>query len=448
VTPEDQTGREQLMIDRTAGSVARCDYFPGHGSDDYRVDHYDLTLDYRVGPNRLDATAVLSAVAAAPLARFDLDLGSFRVARVLVGGRPARFRKQRAKLQVTPARRLAAGESFTVEVRYAGNPRPVGSHWGGLGWEQLTDGSLVASQPIGAPSWFPCNDRADHKASYRISVTTGSPYHVVANGRMAEQRRTGATLTWVYEQDEPMAPYLASVQIGRYQSVELPGAVPQHLVYPAAAASRVRHDFGRQQEMLTAFGELFGPYPFGAYTVVVADDELEIPVEAQGMSVFGTNHADGRRGEERLVAHELAHQWFGNSLTLARWRDIWLHEGFACYAEWLWSEVSGGEPADAHAERWHGRLRDQRQDIVLADPGARRIFDDRVYKRGALTLHSLRRSMGDDAFFPMLREWTAEHRHGTVTTEQFLELARRHAGSSAAPLLEAWLYERALPRLP
>ncbi|MBO2447511.1 M1 family metallopeptidase [Actinomadura barringtoniae] len=436
------------MIDRTAGNVPRCDYFPGHGSDDYRIGHYDLNLDYRVGPNRLSATAELSAVAAATLTRFELDLGSFRVSRVLVDGQPARFRKHRDKLQVTPARRIAAGESFTVEVRYAGNPRPVSSHWGGLGWEQLTDGSLVASQPIGAPSWFPCNDRADHKASYKITVATGSTYHVVANGRMTDQRRSGASITWVYEQDEPMAPYLASVQIGRYQSVELPGAVPQHLVYPASAGPRVRHDFGRQEEMIAAFTELFGPYPFGAYTVVVADDELEIPVEAQGMSIFGTNFADGHRGEERLVAHELAHQWFGNSLTLARWRDIWLHEGFACYAEWLWSERSGGDPADEHALRWHSRLRGQRQDLLLADPGARRIFDDRVYKRGALTLHALRRSMGDGRFFPMLRAWTAENRHGTVTTEQFVDLVGRHAESSAAPVLDAWLYERPLPRLP
>ena len=97
--------------------------------------------------------------------------------------------------------------------------------------------------------------------------------------------------------------------------------------------------------MIALFEGLFGPYPFDAYTVVVTDDDLEIPLEAQGLSVFGANHMDGRRGSERLVAHELAHQWFGNSLTVGLWRDIWLHEGFACYAEWLWSEASGGRTA-------------------------------------------------------------------------------------------------------
>ncbi|MFB4317030.1 M1 family metallopeptidase [Actinomadura sp. 21ATH] len=421
-------------------------YFPERGSDAYRVSFYDLSLEYRVGPNRLAGTAVLSIVPNGPLDRVELDLGPFRIGRVLVDGRPARFRQRRDKLHVTPGRALAG--PCTLEVRYAGNPRPLRSPWGGLGWEQLTDGSLVAAQPTGAASWFPCNDRVQDKAPYRISVTTASGYHVVANGRLAGKSSAGATTTWVYEQDEPMAPYLASVQIGRYRGIEIAGPVPQRLVFPPAAEERVRHDFGRQGEMIGVFARLFGPYPFGAYTVVVADDELEIPVEAQGMSIFGTNHADGGRGEERLVAHELAHQWFGNSLTLADWRDIWLHEGFATYAEWLWSEFSGGDPADEHALRWHARLARQPQDLVLADPGVRRVFDDRVYKRGALALHALRRATGDQRFFPMLREWTREHRHGSVTTAAFARHAQEHSPVPLDGLFTAWLHRGALPRLP
>ena len=107
---------------------------------------------------------------------------------------------------------------------------------------------------------------------------------------------------------------------------------------------------------MAALQRLFGPYPFREYVVVVADDDLDDPVEAQGMAVFGRNHVDGRRTHERLVVHELAHQWFGNSLTVADWRHIWLNEGFATYAEWLWSGVSGGPSADAHAAQWHARL--------------------------------------------------------------------------------------------
>ncbi|WP_433239363.1 M1 family metallopeptidase [Streptosporangium sp. CA-135522] len=419
-------------------------YFPMHGDDGYRVEHYDLSLDYRVPANRLGGIARLSAVARGPLDRLSLDLGAFRVGGVLVDGRPVRFTHRGGKLHLAPGR-LGAGP-FSVEVRYSGIPRPVSSHWGGLGWEQLTDGVIVASQPIGAPSWFPCNDRPDDKAGYRISVTTASPYTVIANGELVSRRRAASATTWVYEQAEPMASYLASVQIGRYQQAELgPG---MRLAFPARLALRVRHDFGRQDRMMEVFCERFGPYPFGSYTAVVVDDELEIPVEAQGMSIFGVNHVDGRRGEERLVAHELAHQWFGNSLTAAAWRDIWLHEGFAAYAEWIWSEASGGPAAGDHAARWHRRLAALPQDFVLADPGAPNLFDDRVYKRGALTLHALRRVLGEAPFFALLREWTAGHRHGSVTTEQFAALVTRRTPEPVEGLLSAWLYGSRLPPLP
>ncbi|GAA3447698.1 aminopeptidase [Planomonospora venezuelensis] len=425
-------------------STTHRPYFPAHGDDGYRTGHYDLCLDYRVGNNRLDAVARISAVAVRPLDRLSLDLGAFRVGKVLVDGRTARFTHREGKLRVSPVR-LRPGP-FTVEVRYAGSPRPVSSPWGGLGWEQLADGVIVAGQPTGAPSWFPCNDRPDDKASYRIEVTAASPYTVVATGEPVERRRTAAATTWVYEQAEPMAPYLASVQIGRYQQTGL--GPRMRAFHPAKLARRVRNDFGRQDRMMAAFTERFGPYPFASYTVVVTEDELEIPVEAQGMSIFGANHVDGARGQERLVAHELAHQWFGNSLTVADWRDIWLHEGFAAYAEWIWSEVSGGPSSAQHAAHWHRRLAALPQDFVLADPGARRLFDDRVYKRGALTLHALRTTLGDLAFFSMLRAWTGENRHGSVTTEMFADLVREYAPRSSETFFASWLYGPRLPPLP
>ncbi|MFG1706961.1 M1 family metallopeptidase [Nonomuraea sp. M3C6] len=419
-------------------------YFPGHGDHRYRVSHYDLTLRYRVPANRLDGLARLTVSAAEPLDALDLDLGQFRVSAVTVDGVSARYSYGRGKLRVTLPRPLPAGARAGVEVRYSGSPVPVRSAWGDLGWEELTDGALVASQPIGAPSWFPCNDRPDDKASYRISLTTASPYQVIANGVLAAKRRAAGSTTWIYDQSEPMASYLASVQIGRYQLSEVAGT---RLAHPSRLATRARHDFGRQGEMMVLFTDLFGPYPFTGYTAVVADDDLDIPVEAQGMSIFGRNHVDGVRGFERLIAHELAHQWFGNSLTVACWRDIWLQEGFATYAEWLWSEASGGPPAGDHAQRWHQRLAQLPQDFVLADPGAAMLFDDRVYKRGALALHALHRALGDQVFFPVLRAWTAQHRHGNVTTQEFAGHVQRHTSRPVGPLLSAWLHDKPLPGL-
>ncbi|HEX4721395.1 MAG TPA: M1 family metallopeptidase [Pseudonocardiaceae bacterium] len=426
----------------------RDSYLPTHGNSGYRVTHYHLTLDYRTVSGRLGGRAQIYAIADEDLAGFSLDFSGLRTNRVLVGGQPpARYTHNGDKLRIRPAAPIPAGRSFDVDVRYTGVPKPIRTkEWGELGWDTLDDGALVASQPIGAPSWFPCNDHPSDKASYLISVTTASPYTVVASGELVSRRVGAGSTTWVYHQPAHTPTYLVSVQIGQYELVDLDGGpVPQRAAVPARLRTAVGHDFGRQPDMVAEFGRLFGPYPFGEYTVVVTADELDVPVEAQGMSIFGANHVDGRRSAERLVAHELAHQWFGNSVTVADWRHIWLNEGFATYAEWLWSERSGGESARVRAKQARTRLAALPQDLVLADPGVKRMFDDRVYQRGALTLQALRDTMGDAKFFELLRTWTTLHRHGTVTTRAFTELAQRHTHTPLAPLFDAWLQQAALP---
>ncbi|WP_084477665.1 M1 family metallopeptidase [Nocardia jejuensis] len=429
------------------------DYLPQNGNRGYRVSRYELELVYKVAANRLAGRAEITAVSTEVRPRFALDLSqSLSVSKVFVNGaRVAKYQHQQGKLNITPAQKIPAGGALAIVVQYSGTPRPVRGPWGEVGWEELTDGALVASQPNGAASWFPCDDHPSSKASYRISITTDSPYYAVANGTLTRKQTKASQTTWVYEQPEPMASYLATIQIGQYQKYRVgsvQSAVPMHAVIPVRLRARFDHDFARQPEMMAEFRKRFGPYPFESYTVVVTDDELEIPIEAQGISVFGANHCDGNRGAERLVAHELAHQWFGNSLTVSRWRDIWLHEGFACYAEWIWSEAGGGPSADQLARAaWHNLSRN-RQDLIIGDPGPQLMFDDRVYKRGALTLHSLRLRLGDAAFFTLLREWTARYRHSSVSTQEFTDLAGHHSASSLRPLWDSWLYSAALPQLP
>jgi aminopeptidase N len=222
--------------------------------------------------------------------------------------------------------------------------------------------------------------------------------------------------------------------------------VPIRALCTAGHRREVATTFARQAEMMAVFTERFGPYPFAAgYTVVVCPESLELPLEAQGQAIFGANHLGGRH--ERLVAHELAHQWFGNSITAASWRDIWLHEGFACYAEWIWSEASGGPSAEEHAATHHRRLRELPQDLVLADPGPRDLFDDRVYKRGALTLHVVRQTLGDDAFFDLLHRWSGAHGHGVASSSDFETLATDVAGRPLDALFDGWLRTAALPAL-
>ncbi|MFD7549061.1 M1 family metallopeptidase [Streptomyces sp. NPDC059816] len=413
---------------------------------------YEIALDYRPDPNRLSGTARITATAGpAPLAEFQLNLNDFRIGRVRVDGRQPRWTHRGGRLRLHPVKAPRAGAAFTVEVQWSGNPKPVRSPWGGLGWEELTDGALVASQPIGAPSWFPCNDRPADKASYLVSVTTPSAYSVVMGGRLLTRVARSSTTTWVYEQSAPTSSYLVGLAIGRFRTVLLGDptlGVPQSAHLPAHLFPKFTRDFAGQPRMMDLFEELFGPYPFDEYTVVIADEELDVPVEAQGLSLFGTNHVDGAGGSERLIAHELAHQWFGNSVSIADWRHIWLNEGLAKYAEWLWSERSGGRTTTELAGTAHRMLASHPQDLLLADPGRAHMFDDRLYERGGLTVHALHRALGDGAFFRMLRGWAARHRGGAVSTAAFAAHAAQYADRPLDDLFGAWVHGTELPPPP
>jgi aminopeptidase N len=428
----------------------RDDYFPRYGDHSYDVRHYDLRLRYSLENNQLTGRAVLEAIALTDVDELHLDLRGLRVTKVTVDIAPvARFSVKGDKVVVRTKRVIEKGRRFRITLAYGGRPRPVPDGSDEMGWEELTDGVIVAGQTNGAPSWFPCNDRPGNKAQFRIELTAPTPYHVVANGVLRSRRVGASTTTWVYEQTEPMATYLATVHIGRYVARTVSGStVPLTAVLPERLFGRYHLAFGRQPEMLDFFVRKFGPYPFPAYTVVITEDELEIPLEAQGLAAFGSNFLTDDWEAVRLVAHELAHQWFGNSLTLVTWRDIWLHEGFACYCEWLWSEESGGPPAHERAVSHWESLAAKPQDLELADPGPDDMFDDRVYKRGALLLHALRLTIGDDPFFALLREWVGRHAHGSVTTRMFIELADEVTGFDLEDLFSAWLWDVRLPDLP
>ena len=421
-------------------------YAPESGDRSYDVDAYDLTIDYRVRTNRLDGRAILTATAAVAVSAVSVDLVGLRATRVRVDGERAASRQGPRKLRVTLPRRVAAGERFSIDVAYAGAPRPRRSRWGTIGWEELDDGALVASQPTGAPTWFPCNDRPDDRARMRISATTDTGYLPVPTGRHVSTTTSGGRVTVVSEGTVPTATYLAALHVGRYAELSVPGDARLRVFAPPALRRDAQRAFAAVPAMLAAFERAYGPYPQEDCCLVVTPDELEIPLEAQGMAVFGANHLVPE--ESRLIAHELSHQWFGNSVGIGRWADIWLNEGFACFSEWLWSEASGGPSIAAKAAKHHARLSDLPQDLVLGDPGPDLMFDDRVYKRGALTLYALRCTLGVDAFGRLIRAWAESRRHELATSEEFRAWASRESGVELAPLFTAWLDEAALPPLP
>jgi aminopeptidase N len=209
--------------------------------------------------------------------------------------------------------------------------------------------------------------------------------------------------------------------------------------------------------MLKTFASLFGPYPFDVYGTAVLDGvnalspggSLGGTYGAQTVGLVDASLIDGRRTNESLVARSLASQWFGASVSVSNWANIWLSTAFARYAEWVWLEKSGGASADASARAAMARLRSLGRDLILADPGAERILDERVALRGACFLHALRLTMGDYTFFQVLRVWCSRNQSGAAQTEDFLQVVPDvYTAQDLTALMNYWVSAAPLPDLP
>jgi aminopeptidase N len=429
-------------------------YYPELGNGGYDVDHYDLDIAFDPSTRAIQATATIEATATEALDRFNLDLTGLDPISVDVDGASAGFDHQGHELVISPAEPIDEEAEFSIRVVYGGVPEPVDSEsLGRVGWTTTDDGVYVLSEPEGASTWFPANDHPLDKAPFTIAVTVPDGLEVAANGVRREQVATGDGRTrWVFDATDPMAPYLATVVIGQlvFEEAAGPNGVVIRNAFAETLATDASFDFGRTPEMIEVFNGLFGPYPFEVAGAVVVEDFIGVALETQTMSLFGAEIVDGGREGEAIVAHELAHQWFGDSVSVARWQDIWLNEGFATYAQWIWDEHLGTATADEIARGLADVMADD-PDLALpppGDPGPDQLFAASVYERGALTLHALRRTVGDDPFFGILRTWTAEFADGNATTDDFIEVAERVADQELDTLFQTWLYEEDLPELP
>ncbi len=318
-------------------------YFPALGNSGYDVDHYTLQLDVDVVSNQLEAVALISGMALQPLNQFNFDFKDMEIEELRVNGEKAEFIMESGELTICPPATIAAGQTFEVEVHYRGSPgaqtRGRFNPTLGVGWLNYGQGILVAGEPDGAAGWYPVNGHPADKASYTLIVTVPPPYSVAANGMLAGIGQGSGKLTYTWTAADPIASYLVTVNIAEFDRVS--EITPEGVLIRNYIGSRippgVRSNFDSQAEMLSLFSERFGPYPFPVYGAVVHQTSLNFALETQTLSIFGFGFND-----ESIVAHELAHQWFGNSVSLARWQDIWLNEGFATYASAIWFEHSAG----------------------------------------------------------------------------------------------------------
>lgn len=438
----------------TAGLPGAGDpYFPASGNSGYDVKHYALDLRYDPDTDILEGAVRIEAVAEQRLASFFLDFQGLEIHELAVDGQEARFARSGGELQILPAGPVEDGASFAVDITYSGVPEPAGGPLAeDVGWLTTDDGAFVLSEPNGAPTWFPVNDHPRDKASYHFRITIPDGVEAIANGTLVETASAGdGWVTWTYDAPSPMASYLAMVAVGQFEfsSTQTESGLVIRDAYDAEFAEDARTNFARTAEMVPFFEELFGPYPFEIYGNAVLDfDWRGTALETQTFSIFDRNYARRGISAEPTIAHELAHQWFGNSVSPATWRDIWLNEGFATYAQWLWIEHTTGISIDEQIEMGVDR---SDRGLMLpppGDPGPDYLFSPSVYIRGALTLHALRLTVGDDAFFQTLRQYQATYRDGTASSADFIAVAEEVSGQALDDFFQGWLYEEAVPPLP
>ena len=419
-------------------------YFPSAGSQAYDVGNYALQIHYDPAGWAFAGVATISATAGQSMSSLDLDLRGFTVRSVTVNGKPAGFRRTDRKLIVSPAASLAAGAKFTVEVRYDGTTgRPTDPTGVLYGWISTSDGAFVANEPDGASTWFPVNDRPTDKATYDMQITVPAAKTAVSNGDLVGTQTTKGWTTWQWRATDPMSSYLATVAIGDYdlrrttgpQGLPIVTAIDRNL--PATAGAGL----AKINDMISYFSGIVGPYPFSSYGAIVDDSKRAgYDLETQTRPIYAGAPA------EQDVAHETAHQWFGDSVTPQQWQDIWLSEGLTTYMEWLWEARSGGDTVEqTFADAYAIPATDDFWSIPVADPGADNMFADPVLVRGAMTLQALRAKIGDDAFTTLLRRWYSTYRGSTASTTDFMNLAEQVSGKDLDTFFQNWLYKTKKP---
>lgn len=452
-----------LMMAAASGVLAQGDpqpgepdvgdsFLPGLGNGGYDVQHYTIDLDVDMNTGAIDAITTIEANATQDLSAFNLDFRGLEVVELTVNGELAEFERNRSEMTITPEAPLSESEAFTVVVSYKGIPNsfedsviPIA-----IGWNEYDTGIYVASEPSGAATWFPANDHPLDKATFTFEVTVDNPYVVAANGMLLETVEGDEETTYTFEASDPMATYLATVNIAEFVRVEEAG--PNGLLirnyFPADSAADAEDYFSDTAEMIEYFNGIFGPYPFEVYGVVVADTNLGFALETQTMSLFGENVLENGFNGQLTIAHELAHQWFGDSVSPADWQHIWLNEGFASYAMVLWAEYRNGEGfADVVLANFYENLGSSTVPVAEPPVGGN-LFSAAVYFRGALALHALRLEVGDEVFFEILRTYASRFRDGNVTTEDFIAVAEEVSEMELDELFQMWLYERAMPPFP
>jgi aminopeptidase N len=453
VTGSAASGVVESAAPRPGSAGIGDPYFRLDGNGGIDVLSYDVHDRYEFAARRLSGWTDLRIRGTAAVTSFNLDF-LLPVRSVRVQGRSVRFRQR--PHEVTVRRPLRDGEVVRVRVRYAG--RPDRKSYGGESNWLAGRGEVVAmNEPHMAPWWFPANDHPRDRARLRVSITVPVGFDVISNGSRVGRKVRGGLATVTWRAAEPMVPYLAFFAAGRFQVARgSAGGRPWLVAVSRGLGSAERRTamglMRRTPELLTWLEGVLGDYPFSTVGGLTTALPVDFALENQTRPTY-PYLGDGPAAVDTVV-HELAHQWFGDSVAVHSWRDIWLNEGAATFLEWYYGEVERGWSADARMRaKYDGTgAGDDFWAHEVADPCPShrdcvpRIFANFVYERGAMTLQALRNRIGDDAvFWTLLRRWVDERAGGTGTTAQFEALAEEVSGLDLDGFFDAWLHSTTKP---
>ncbi|GGM98108.1 peptidase [Lentzea pudingi] len=427
-----------------AGAGAGDAYYPTDGNSGYDVTLYDLAITYDPGSKKLDGVASVTATASADLARFNLDLEGLKVSEVKVAGQPAKFVQEGDhELVITPAAPLAKGKPFTAVITYGGQPTTIDdASLGRSGWQiSSTGGAFAAGQPHSATTWFPANDTPRDKAALKVAARVPDGWTAISNGLEGPATRDGGWTTFTWSEETPLATYLATVAIDKFEVVrsKLPNGTPVVDAYAPGTSAAKKPIQSQGPEVLAYLETKFGPYPQRAAGSIWVADQIGFSLETQTRPIYAA------WADLETVVHENAHQWFGDSVSIENWADICLNECLASYAQWLWLEHEGTDLDQRYRDQVEQRReRSSFWAPKLYDMGRGNEFRG-VYDKGLMGMHALRKQVGDDVFFKALQSWLVKHRDSNASWPEFEEHFKQASGQPLDPFFKAWFRDSGIP---
>jgi len=422
--------------------------------DEFDVIRYELFLVPDFENERLDGSVSVDMRTLVEDVDFvDLDLDdTLTVSAVTDAQGSVAYEQFDDLLRLFPATPLPLGSDWSVTITYGGQPQPTG--FKGFEFSTTPAGApLLAtlSQPYGARSWWPCKDTPSDKALVTMNVVVPVGMYAASNGELTARNATGPREVFRWEHEYPVCTYNVSLAVAEYVSWNETWVSPEsgrelpieYHVFPEHEED-ARFDFARTREILDYYTELFGEYPFVDEKYGMAEFVWDGAMEHQTMTSYGDVFITGDRFYERIIGHELAHHWWGNSMTLVDWRDLWIHEGFATLAEGLWVERAEGEAA------YRTFLR-RRSNSCCGFQGAvsppDQLFNQTVFNKAAWMLHMLRGMLGDTLFFAAVRDLAqrSELQYGSIVTEDVIQQFEDSTGQPLRWYFDQWLYREGRP---